>query len=318
MIKAKCLLAFLQDKRNKCERMKKKLIGALKYFLRFLPDKCYIRLLYWRRMKRFVDLKNPKTFSEKLQWLKLYDRNPEYTKMVDKYEVKNYIASIIGDEYVIPTLGVWTRFDDIDFEKLPNRFVLKCTHNSGGVIICADKTNLDLVAAKKEIEKHLRKNYYVRGREWPYKNVKPRIIAEKYIGPSGLINGNFPLEDYKFMCFHGKVKCSFVCSDRSNDDELKVTFFDREWKKMPFERKYPASQEEIPKPLNYKKMILLSEKIAQNLTFARVDFYEFNGKVYFGEITLYPGSGLEKFSPFEWDYKFGSWLDISAVKQTRK
>ena len=272
----------------------------------WLPDDIYLKLVYWAEIGKTLNLENPQTFNEKIQWLKIHDRKAEYTRLVDKYEVKKYIADSIGEEYVIPTLGVWDCFDDIDFRKLPDRFVLKCTHDSGGIVIVKDKKNFDLEAARKKLEKALMSNYYYLRREWPYKNVKPRILAETYMEEEG----SSELSDYKFMCFNGKVKCSFTCTERYSDSGLKVTFYDKEWNIMPFERHYPKCETPLIKPCNYDKMIELAEKLSKDLIFARIDFYEINGKVYFGEITFYPGSGMEEFEPEEWDEKLGSWIDL--------
>ena len=227
--------------------LKRKLINIL-------PDRFYLKILYKRKMGKSLNLKSPKTFNEKLQWLKLYDRKQEYVKMVDKYEAKKYVASLIGDEYIIPTLGVWNSFDEINFDSLPNQFVLKCTHDSGGVIIVKDKDSLDKKFVREKINSSLATDYYKLGREWPYKNVNRRIIAEKYIefDTKCLINKenlendlNSELMDYKYMCFNGKVKCVFVCSESFSGNGLKVTFYDREWNRMPFERHYPSSQKNI-------------------------------------------------------------------------
>ena len=271
-----------------------------------MDDETYLKLKYKACLGKVLHLDNPQTFNEKLQWLKLYDRKPEYTTMVDKYAVKKYVADIIGEEYIIPTLGVWYHFDEIDFDKLPNHFVLKCTHDSGGIVICKDKNKLDLKSAKKKIEKCLKRNYYWSSREWPYKDVKPRIIAEPYMEDSKA----HELIDYKFMCFNGKVKCSFTCSERFSKDGLKVTFFDKDWNIMPFERHYPASKNPPKKPINYDKMIQFSEQLSQGISFVRVDFYEINGQLFFGELTFYPGSGFEEFTPEEWDYKLGDFLKL--------
>ena len=252
-----------------------------------------------------LDLQNPQTFNEKIQWLKLHDRNSLYTLLVDKYEVKKYVARIIGNEYIIPTLGVWDKFEDIDFDKLPNRFVLKCTHDSGGVVICRDKMSLDYQAARKKIISSLKCNYFWKGREWPYKNVKPRIIAEKYIEDEAHDTGP---NDFKFMCFNGNVKCSFVCSERFSSEGIKVTFYDRNWKKMPFERHYPCSKTSLKKPINYDEMIEIAEKLSTNIPFVRVDFYSIQNKIYFGEMTFYPGSGMEEFTPSKWDKALGEWI----------
>ena len=275
-------------------------------FYKLMSDEKYLTKKYKLILKRNLNLANPKTFNEKLQWLKLYDRKPEYTTMVDKYAVKKYVADIIGEEYIIPTLGVWNHFDEIDFDKLPNQFVLKCTHDSGGIVICKDKNKLDLKSAKKKIEKCLKRNYYWSSREWPYKDVKPRIIAEPYMEDSKA----HELIDYKFMCFNGKVKCSFTCSERFSKDGLKVTFFDKDWNVMPFERHYPVSKNPQKKPINYDKMIQFSEQLSKGISFVRVDFYEINGQLYFGELTFYPGGGFEEFTPEEWDYKLGDFLKL--------
>ena len=209
-----------------------------------IPDTWYLSLKYYKNFGELPNLKYPKTFNEKLQWLKLHDRKPIYTTMVDKYEVKQYVANIIGEKYIIPTLGVWDRAEDINFDSLPNQFVLKATHDSGRVVICKDKTTLNRAEIIKEMRKSLQRNFYAVGREWPYKNVKRRIIAEKYME-----DGEQELKDYKLMCFNGKVYCSFVCSEREN--RLKVTFYDRDWKRLPFERHYPAAEKDRPKTKQY-------------------------------------------------------------------
>lgn len=281
-----------------------------KFKFQWLPDDIYLRYIYWGELGKKLDLDNPKTFNEKIQWLKIHDRREEYTHLVDKYEVKKYIADKIGEQYIIPTLGVWDSFDDIDFNALPDRFVLKCTHDSGGIMIVRDKKRLDIDAARKKMEKSLKQNYYYLRREWPYKNVIPRIIAEEYMEEEGA----YELSDYKFMCFNGEAKCSFTCTERYSATGLKVTFYDKDWEIMPFERHYPKSDIPLKKPINYNKMIELAEKISQDLIFARIDFYEVNGNVYFGEITFYPGSGMEEFEPEEWDEKLGSWIDLKKRK----
>ena len=270
-----------------------------------MGDKTYLKLQFRAQMGKRLDLENPQTFNEKLQWLKLYDRRPEYTMMVDKYAVKDYVAQRIGREYIIPTLGVWDRFEDIDFDTLPERFVLKCTHDSGGLVICRDKASLDLQMAREKLEKSLKRNFYFHGREWPYKNVKPRIIAEPYMEERA-----GELKDYKIMCFNGEAKCSFVCSDRFSEKGLHVTFFDLDWNVLPFERKYPSRKNGLPRPAQYEKMLELAQTLSQGIPFVRVDFYEVDGKVYFGELTLYPGCGFEAFSPEEWDHTLGSWITL--------
>lgn len=270
-----------------------------------LPASVHLKILFKKKISRKLDLKNPKSFNEKIQWLKLNDRNPRYTELVDKYDAKEYIKKTIGAEYIIPTLGIYDKFDDIDFSKLPNSFVIKCTHDSGGIFICKDKSSFDKKNAKKMINRRLRRNFYYFGREWPYKNIVPRIIVEKCMTNSE----NEDLVDYKVMCFNGEPKMIFTCTDRFSDG-LKVTFFDLDWNKLPFERHYPASNKKISKPKNYKKMLELSKLLSKDMPFVRMDWYEINGKLYFGEFTFYPGSGLEEFNPEEWDYKLGDMLDL--------
>lgn len=272
----------------------------------WMSDERFLKKEYYLAMGKTLNLNTPKTFNEKLQWLKLYNREPQYTMMVDKYAVKQYVANKIGSQYIIPTLGVWNHFDEIDFDELPNQFVLKCTHDSGGIVICKDKLKLDKRAAKQKLEYYLKRKYYYVHREWPYKNVKPRIIAEKYMSND---NGE-DLNDYKLMCFNGQVKATFVCSDRFSEDGLKVTFYDTNWKRMPFERHYPASKTDIARPKTYDEMLILAEKLAFQIPFVRVDFYEVHGRVYFGELTFFPGSGYEEFTPEEWDKKLGDWINL--------
>ena len=270
-----------------------------------LNDKLYIKLKYKEKMHKKLDLKNPQTFNEKLQYLKLHDRKDIYTTMVDKYEAKKYVANIIGEQYIIPTLGVYESFDEINFDQLPNQFVIKCTHDSGGLLVVKNKADFNIKSAKEKINKCLKTNYYYSGREWPYKNVKHKIIIEKYM--TNKLSEE--LIDYKIMCFNGKAKIIFTCSERYSDG-LKVTFFDLEWNKLPFKRHYPISTKKIKKPTNLDKMIELSEKLAKNIKFVRMDWYEINDKIYFGEYTFYPGDGLEEFEPEKWDKKIGDLIKI--------
>lgn len=273
---------------------------------RILPNSLYLKLTYYKRIGKKLNLKSPQTFNEKLQWLKLYNRKPEYTKMVDKYEAKQYVEKIIGKEYIIPTLGIWNKFEDIDFDKLPNQFVLKCTHDSGGVIICKDKKEFEKDKAREEINICLKANYFYRSREWPYKNVKPRIIAEQYMED----NKSKELRDYKFFCFNGKVKCFKIDFDRFL--QHRANYYDTSLKILPFgEAICPPDYNrnlEIPEQIN--KMIMLAEKLSKDIPFLRVDFYEVNGKIYFGELTFFPASGLGKFTNEEWDKTLGSWIEL--------
>ena len=284
-----------------------------------IPIRWHLKIQFKKHVGYPLDLENPITFNEKLQWLKIYDRNPLYTRMVDKYEAKEYVANLIGEKYIIPTLGVWNHFDEIDFDALPNQFVLKCTHDSGSVVICRDKAIFDKEAARKKLELELGYNYfYGGGFEWPYKNVNPRIMAEQFIQEVPVTDSNgesVDLTDYKLMCFNGKVKCSFTCTERHARTGLKVTFFDNNWERLPFTRHYLSSDKIIPRPINFEKMKELAEILAKNLPFARIDFYEIGEKVYFGEITLYPGCGFEEFSPRKWDERLGEWIDLPALKK---
>lgn len=275
-----------------------------------ISDTLYLKLFFKVMMNQKLDLENPRTFNEKLQWLKLYDHNPEYTIMVDKYAVKDYVADKIGKEYIIPTLGVWDSFDYIDFDELPDRFVLKCTHDSGGLVICNDKKTLDLANARNKLEQSMKRNYYWNGREWPYKNVRPRILAEQYMG-----NGSSDhLKDYKLFCFGGVPRMTLVCSERFSKDGLREDFFDENWNHLPIKRKtHENSILSIECPEQYELMKQLAAKISDKMIFTRIDFYEISNKVYFGEITFYPACGFEGFEPDEWDLKLGQWIKIPGM-----
>ena len=272
-----------------------------------LPDKTYLSLIYKLNLDNKINWDNPKTFNEKLQWLKLYDRRPEYTTMVDKHAVKEYVTNIIGEEYIIPTLGVWERFDDIDFDSLPEKFVLKCTHDSGSTIICKNKSSFDIQTAKIKLTKALKKNLFSYAREWPYKNVQPRIIAEAYMeDPS-----TKELRDYKFFCFDGVAKMMFIATDRYTEGvETKFDFFDIDFNHLDFTNGHPNADVLPKKPENFEKMIELAEKLSQGIPHCRVDFYEVDGKIYFGEITFFHWSGMVAFDPPEWDEKIGSWITL--------
>ena len=280
---------------------------VLNQLARFVSDVNFIKWKYYLNFHQKLDLNNPQTFSEKLQWLKLYDQHEEYTKMVDKYEAKKYVASIIGDEYIIPTIGIYNSFDEIDFKKLPKQFVLKCTHNSGGVFVCKEKDVFDIEGARKQVNKWLRKNPYWKNREYPYKNVKPRIIIEKYMEDES----GYELKDYKFFCFDGEAKCLFVASDRGVEGkETKFDFYDLEWNHLPFTNGHPNSNKLMSKPENYEKMIEISERLSQGIPHVRVDLYNINGHIFFGELTFFHWSGLMPFNPSEWDYYLGAHLQL--------
>lgn len=277
----------------------KKIVNKL---LNKMKDEAYLKLKYMWKMHKKLNFKNPKTFNEKLQWLKLNDRKDIYTTMVDKYEAKKYVANIIGDEYIIPTIGIYNSFEEINFNKLSNQFVMKCTHDSGGLVICKDKNNFDINSARKKINSSLKNNYYYSGREWPYKNVKPKIIVEKYMGDN--------LNDYKIFCFNGVPKYILVCSNR-NGGFKNTDFYDVNWNLMPFTReKHKNNPNGIPKPKNLKEMLDIAQKLAKDIPFVRVDLYDIKNKIYFGEMTFYPSAGFEGFSPVEWDKKLGDMIKL--------
>ena len=278
---------------------------------RLIPDRIYLQIVYFRHFKKFIDFDNPKTFNEKIQWLKLNYRKEEYTNLVDKYRVKQYITKRSGEEYVIPTLGVWKNVDDIDFKSLPEKFVLKCNNDSGGIVICKNKKDFDEVKAKSFLKERLKNNGYWYGREWPYKNVKPCIIAEKYMEDS--ISKD--LKDYKFFCFNGSMEFFDIDIDRFI--EHRSNYYDRNGNFLPFGKTYcpPDYTKKIEMPKNLDKMIELAETISHNTVLSRIDFYEIDGQVYFGEITFYPGSGFSPFTDEKWDYKLGDMIDLPNIKK---
>lgn len=282
----------------------------LNVFAPLFPDKIFLQWKFYFIMGHKLNLKSPRTFNEKLQWLKLYDKHPKYTKMVDKIEAKKYVASIIGEEYIIPTIAVYDNIKDVDFEKLPNQFVLKCSHDSGGVIVCKDKANFNKKAALKKLSKGLNQNFNYETREYPYKNVKPRLIAEQYMEDES----GYELKDYKIFCFDGHPKMSFVASDRQKDGEdTKFDFYDLNWEHIPVVNGHPCSEHGIPKPTNYEKMLDLASKLSQGIPHVRVDFYNINGKIYFGELTFFHWSGFVPFEPEKWDYIFGDYIKLPQI-----
>lgn len=282
------------------------LLGKISFLI---PDKPYLQLMYWLNMGKKLDLKNPKTFNEKLQWLKLYNHNPAYTVMVDKVKAKEYVAGIIGEEHIIPTLGVWDDPDDIDFDALPNQFVLKCNHNSGtGMCICRDKSKLDIEKVKAELRKGLKENYFMRWREWPYKNVPRKILAEKFM----VDESRTELKDYKIFCFNGEPRYCQVISDRNTDE--KIDFYDMHWKRLVglvgLNDKVHNSEYAIPCPESFEDMKLMASLLAKSIPFSRIDFYEINHQAYFGEITFFPATGFGNFNPREWNVKMGDMITL--------
>ena len=271
-----------------------------------LPAKFFLKCLYKLKFGYWMDFNNPKTFSEKLQWLKIYDRRPEYIKMVDKYEAKKYVAERIGVEYVIPTIGVWNKPEDINWDVLPKQFVLKCTHDSGGLVICKDKEKLNIESAIKKLKRSLNTNYYNVGKEWPYKKVPRRIIAEQYMEDVKTKE----LRDYKFFCFNGVPRALFIATDRQNREEPYFDFFDMDFNHLDLRHGHPNAPTPPEKPRNFELMKDLAAKLSKGYPQLRVDLYEVNGKVYFGELTLFHHTGLVRFDPPVWDEVFGGWIDF--------
>lgn len=304
--------------------------------LNWMSDEKYLKKKYYLAMNKTLNLDDPRTYNEKLQWLKIHDRKDIYTKMVDKYAAKKYVANIVGKEHVIPTLGIYEKFDDIDFDELPKQFVIKCTHDSGGLVVCRDKNELDKKAARKKINGSLRTNYYYKGREWQYKNVKPRILIEKYIDASKCDGGSDcggekitaselqkenGLLDYKFMCFNGVVKCLFldigvIGKGTGHAEEYYRNVYDKNFKLMPVLETRQNYPKEIMPPKNFKDMVAMAEKLSKGVPHVRVDLYNVDGKILFGEMTFYHGSGFTNyFKPIEWDEKFGDMIDLTLVKK---
>ncbi len=271
-----------------------------------LPDKLVLQCRFMDEFGQKLNLKKPKTFNEKLQWLKLYNRNPYYCNLVDKYEAKKIVASIIGEKHIIPTYGVWDDVEQIDFQLLPNAFVLKTTHDSHSVAICNNKDTFDMEKTKRELKKRLKNNYFYSNREWPYKNVKPRIIAEKNMSES-----DAGLVDYKIHCFNGQPEFILTCSNRFTREGLAEAFYDLNWNKIPVRRPdHDFDEIDVQRPDNINEMIQMAEKIATGIPFIRIDFYSINHEVYFGEATFFPASGFKKFIPEEYDEYFGKLIHL--------
>lgn len=290
-------------------------ISILQHFFTWLPDKIYIKLMFRLRMRHKLNLRNPKTFCEKIQWLKLYDRQPEYTILVDKYSVKQYVSSIIGEEFIIPTLGVWDNPETIDWEKLPNQFVLKTTHGGGssGVVICKDKGSFDKSAAISKLRSSLMQDVYKELKEWPYKTIPRRIIAEQFILPP---TNSTDLPDYKWYCFNGEPSFCQVIQERSSFET--IDFFNLQWEHQDFIGLSPTAvhASKLPdKPNNLDLQISIARKLSKGLSFCRIDLYEVENRVYFGEVTLYPRSGFGLFIPIKYDRILGEMLNIQINHQ---
>ena len=337
-------MSNLKDKLLKLTREPRKYLSFIFEcgLLNNMDDESYIKLLWLIRMGYPIDLNHPKTFNEKLQWLKLHDRNPLYNIMADKYEAKQFVAERVGDEYVVPCYGVWDHFDDIDFDKLPNEFVLKTTHDYAGVVIVDDRDVFDQKAARNLLEKHLKKNHFYNTREWVYKDIKPRIIAEKLLKNSN----SSELLDYKITCFDGVPTFTYIRSRDTNDNLLLtfndgnppfkynpdfnlsdikleyrirkalkdiefITFYDNDFNIIPCSNdEGPSLVSPFPKPANFDKMLEIAAKLSQNIPHVRVDFYEVDGKLYVGELTFYTSAGFANFSPDKYNRIFGDMIKL--------
>lgn len=273
-----------------------------------VPDKVFVPFFYRVSTGKKLNMRNPKTFNEKIQWLKVNDHNPIYTILVDKYNVREYVKNVVGEKYLIPLIGHWEKIEDIDFDILPNQFVLKCNHDSGGIIICNDKRNLDIVSAKKRLNNCMKLNHYYLSREWAYKDVKPQIIAEKYMIDDKLQE----LMDYKFFCFDGEPKIIQVDFDRFTNH--KRNLYTLEWRLLDMTIKYPNNPyKNIQQPEKLNEMIEIARKLSCGLPEVRVDLYYVNGEIYFGEMTLYHGGGIEKFGSDKQAEEMGSWININKI-----
>lgn len=286
----------------------KNVISVFYNSLRFLSDESYIRLIYRLRMGKKPDLDNPRTFTEKLQWLKLHDHNPEYTGMADKLAMRTYVEDRIGEGHTVPVLGIWQRFEDIDFDSLPDRFVLKTTHDSGSYVICRDKASFDRKNASKILTRSLKRNYYRTTREWQYKDIEPRIIAEQYMD-----DGKTNLTDYKFFCFNGKPL--FMYSEEESSGNPTQAIADMQYNMMPFSMDDAKADVLPPKPELFGTMAAVSEKLSEGVPFLRVDMYCIGNAFYVGELTFYHYGGFIPFNPVGWDLKLGEKLELPDIDQ---
>lgn len=290
------------DYRNiiKNRELRLKLINLL----RFIPDEPYLKMVFWIKTGKKLNLKNPKTFCDKLNWLKLHDFHPEYTRLADKIAVREHLKEILGEDICLPMLGAWEHYDDIDFDALPDKFVMKCNHDSGSVKIIRDKSSMDHAALREFYEGRLKLNPFVLGREYPYKDIKPRLLVEQFMTSE---NGR-DIRDYKFLCFDGVPRYMFVISDRSTD--CRSDFYDMDFNRLPIVDTYPMSDEPMEKPEFFDEMVSLVTKLAQGFRTIRIDLYEIDGKIYFGEYTFYDGGGFWPKEPVEWEHKMGDLIRI--------
>lgn len=284
-------------------------IKVWRLFEPFVSDSLFLRVVFRFKVGYWPNLKNPKSYNEKLQWLKLYNKNSEYTQLVDKIAVKDFVAKVIGKDYLIPTIGIWNSIDEINWNNLPNRFVLKASHDSGGIVICKNRLELDLKDAKAKLLNAGKRNYAKYNKEYVYQNVPHRFIAEQYMEDES----GFELKDYKIFCYGGKAQYLFVATGRQKND-TRFDFYDTDFNHLPVLNGHPNADEWPVKPKNFKQMIEVAEKLAQNIPQVRVDLYNINGKIYFGEMTFFHWSGLTPFEPREWDFKFGEKLILPTLK----
>lgn len=289
-----------------------RLFGTLgsKGYLKWMPDRMYLKILGRYSLGYSLNIEQPRTFNEKLNWLKLYDRKSQYSSMVDKYGVREYVKEKLGEEYLVPLVGgPWNSPEEIDFDALPEQFVLKPTHDSGMLVFCRDKSRLDIPAARAKLKKSLKREYYYGGREWPYKNVVPRIIAEKFMQDSD--NVNLPV--YKIFCFNGEPKIIQTIQNDKTPQES-IDYFDTDWKLLDLRQSFPNSAIPMARPERLEEMLSLARKLTAGVAFLRADFYSINGRVYFSELTFYSDSGMGPFDPPQWDEILGSWIELPKEK----
>ena len=285
----------------KSQETRRKLINLL----RLIPDEPYIKMAFWIKNGKRLDLKTPKTFCDKLNWMKNHDRHPEYTRLVDKVAVREHLKELLGEDIGIPILGVWEHYDDIDFNVLPEKFVLKCNHDSRSVRVITDKAAMDHAALREFYEGRLKQNHYVMGREYPYRDVPPRIYAEQYMIPEGQSDIN----DYKFLCFDGEPAVMFIATGRSND--CRSDFFDMDFNHLDMRNSHFQAENPPAKPECFEEMKALARKLSQGMRYVRIDLYEIDGKVYFSEYTFFDAGGFWPKQPEEWEYKLGEMIRLT-------
>lgn len=305
-------MILIKKIKNRCSWLRRKI---KKYWdnicFKYAGDKVYLKKRYKEELGEKLNLRNPHTFNEKLQWLKLYDRNPLYTQLVDKFRIRGYITDKLGEEYLIPLLWVGDDPNDIDFDALPDQFVLKCNHNSGkGMCICRDKSTLDYAVVRSELSRGLQEDFYLTSREWPYKNVPRKIICEQYMTDGSSTEG---LTDYKFFCFNGVAKIMYISNDCCK--EPRTDFFDMSFNHLPIRMKDPPADVVPQRPEQFEEMRRMAEILSEGIPHVRVDFYLIDGKIYIGEMTFYHSAGFAKISPKEWDYTLGSWIKLPDKKR---